>query len=95
MYSPPSGVEKERTLGANAMRHVAAGAHLLTRLFEPAKRPDDRVWAFRCSFLLSATVGAAVSSTGANTKYMFLPLSRVGNAFQPSLGRTVVRSWPN
>ena len=29
-------------LGANAMKHVAAGAHLPTPwFFEPAKRPDD------------------------------------------------------
>ena len=30
-------------LGANAMKHVVAGAHLQTPWrFEPAKRPDDR-----------------------------------------------------
>ena len=34
---------KKEKLGTNAMKRVAAGAHLPTPwLFEPAKRPDDR-----------------------------------------------------
>ena len=34
---------KKRKVGANAMKRVAAGAHLPTPwLFAPAKRPDDR-----------------------------------------------------
>ena len=38
------GVKKGKgKLGANAMKRVAAGAHLpIAWLFEPAKRPDDR-----------------------------------------------------
>ena len=45
-------VEKGK-LGANAMKRVAAGAHLPTPwLFEPAKRPDDRAdYCLDCSFL--------------------------------------------
>ena len=40
-------------LGANAMKRVSAGAHLLTpRLFVPAKRPGDRAdYCLDCSFL--------------------------------------------
>ena len=35
--------EKNEKLGAYAMKRVAASAHLpAPRLFEPAKRPDDR-----------------------------------------------------
>ena len=34
-------IGKKGKLGANAMKRVAADAHLLS-LFEPAKRPDDR-----------------------------------------------------
>ena len=38
--------EEKRKLGANAMKRVAAGAHL------PAKRPDDRAdYCLDCSFL--------------------------------------------
>ena len=45
--------EKEEKLGANAMKRVAAGAHLPTPwLFEPDKRPDDRAdYCLDCSFL--------------------------------------------
>ena len=36
-------VLRQRKLGTNAMKRVAAGAHLPTPwLFEPAKRQDDR-----------------------------------------------------
>ena len=39
-------------LGANAMKHVAVGAHLPTPwLFEPAKHSDDRVDYLDSSFL--------------------------------------------
>ena len=43
----------KRKLGANAMKRVAAGAHLPTPwLFESAKRPDDRAdYCLDCSFL--------------------------------------------
>ena len=38
-----AAIDKKRKLGANALKRVAAGAHLPTPwLFEPAKRPDDR-----------------------------------------------------
>ena len=38
-----SPIQKKRKLGANAMKRVAAGAHLPTPwLFEPAKSSDDR-----------------------------------------------------
>ena len=42
-------------LGANAMKRVAAGAHLPTPwLFESAKRPDDKAdYCLDCSFLSS------------------------------------------
>ena len=41
-------------LGTNAMKRVAAAAHLPTpRLFEPAGRPDDRPdYCLVCSFLV-------------------------------------------
>ena len=44
---------KEGKLGTNAMKRVAAGAHLPTPwLFEPAERPDDRAdYCLDCSFL--------------------------------------------
>ena len=44
---------EEGKFGANAMKRVAAGAHLPTRwFFEPAKRPDDRAdYCLDCSFL--------------------------------------------
>ena len=43
---------RNRKSGAYAMKRVAAGAHLPTRLFEPAKRPDDRGdYCLQCSFL--------------------------------------------
>ena len=43
----------KRKLGANALKRVAAGAHLPTRwLFQPAKRPDDRTdHCLDCNFL--------------------------------------------
>ena len=47
-------MKKEKgKLGANAMKRVAAGAHLPTLwLFEPTKRPDDRAdYCLDCSFL--------------------------------------------
>ena len=40
---PDFGTEDLEKLGTNAMKRVAAGAHLPTPwIFEPAKRPDDR-----------------------------------------------------
>ena len=47
-----SGLKKGK-LGTNAMKRVAAGAHLPTPwLSEPAKRPDDRAdYCLDCSFL--------------------------------------------
>ena len=36
---------------AYAMKRVAAGAHIPTLTFEPAKRPDDSSDCKRCSFL--------------------------------------------
>ena len=46
------GKEKGK-FGANAMKRVAAGAHLSTPwFFEPAKRPGDRAdYCLCCSFL--------------------------------------------
>ena len=45
-YGPVCNIaetEEKGKLGANAMKRVAAGAHLPTPwFFKPAKRPDDR-----------------------------------------------------
>ena len=48
-----SGTGTKGKLRANAMKRVAAGVHLsIPWLFEPAKRPDDRVDYFLgCTFL--------------------------------------------
>ena len=45
--------KKKEKLGVNAMKRVAAGAHLPTSwLSESAKRPDDRAdYCLGCSFL--------------------------------------------
>ena len=45
--------KKEGKIGANAIKRIAAGAHLPTPwLFEPAKRPYDRAdYGLDCSFL--------------------------------------------
>ena len=50
---PDERREEKRKLGANAMKRVAAGAHLPTPwLFEPVKRSDDRAnYYLGCSFL--------------------------------------------
>ena len=49
-YDCAAYVEKER-LGANAMKRIAAGAHL-QKFFEPKNRPDDRAdYCLDCSFL--------------------------------------------
>ena len=47
-------VRKKGKFGTYAMKRVAAGAHLPTlRLFQPAKRSDDRAdYCLDCSFLL-------------------------------------------
>ena len=48
-----SSEERKGKLGANAMKRVAAGAHLPTPwLFEPVKRPNDRAdYCMDCSSL--------------------------------------------
>ena len=53
LSSTALGQEKRKSV-ANAMKRVAAGAHLPTPwLFEPAKRPDDRAdYCLDCSFRL-------------------------------------------
>ena len=57
LSSPVVGSRKGK-LGANAMKRVAAGAHLPTPwLFEHAKRPDDRDYCLDCSFLLVQALG--------------------------------------
>ena len=45
--------KRKENLGANAVKRVAAAAHLPTPwLFEPAKRADDRAdYCLHCSFL--------------------------------------------
>ena len=50
----------KRTLGAYAMKRVAAGAHLpISWLFEPAERPDDRAdYCLDCSFLRTGSFSA-------------------------------------
>ena len=49
-------------MAANAMKRVAAGAHLPTPwLFEPARRPGDRAdYCLDCSFLPQWTLGVLV-----------------------------------
>ena len=43
IVAPVAWKKRNRKLGADSMKRVAAGAHLPTAwLFEPAKRPDDR-----------------------------------------------------
>ena len=47
--------EGKRKKGANVMKRVAAGAHLSTPwLFEPAKRPDDRLPGLQFPLLVQA-----------------------------------------
>ena len=67
-------------LGAYAMKHVAAGAHLATpRLFESAKRRDDTAdYCLNCSFLPSASI-----------RYSFLQLSGQGRTVWGN------SDWPN
>ena len=67
---------KKRKVGANAMKRVAAGAHLPTSwLFEPAKRPIE-----------PTTAWTAVSSLSVSTRYPVLKLSGVGRALWANSG---------
>ena len=60
-------VKNEGKLGAYALKRVAAGAHLPTpRLFEPAKRPDDRAdyclqWKGRGELLTAIQTGCVAN----------------------------------
>ena len=65
---------KKGKLGANAIKRVAAGAHLPTPwLFEPGKCPDDRDDYCR-------------DSPSASTRYSFLHLSGLGRALWANSG---------
>ena len=76
---------KEGKLGTNAIKRVAAGAHLPTPwLFEPAKCPDDRAdYCLDCSFLPQCKH---------QVPYSFLLLSGVGRALCANSGESWA-SW--
>ena len=75
-----STMAKKKQLGAYAMEGVAAGAHLPTsRLFEPAKRPNDR--ADHC---LDCSFPSYFPSAG--TRYLFFTVEWSGARLETNSG---------
>ena len=83
-----SWTKRKRKLAAYAMNRVAAGAHLPTHsLFEPAKRPDDRVdYCLDCSFYAPwANSGdGSIASDGRTPKMIFHDGSTLEHWFNES-----------